>query len=175
MALSGVPAKEELFSRSVCGGHHNNNHMEDVETSSSSMMTNHPSFTYVAAPSLLVHATSVGGRPSKKAAMASGNHPGKRYDVITAMNNGMLHRYSGDSGRMQWRIYGKQKHHVHSTNFPEWDDPGEVYLERLFVDTKKLDVHNHPAILVGESSLAIFSVRTGHILTTERFPQSTSA
>lgn len=81
LAISGLPAREELFSSSLCGSAH-----ERVAL--------HPSIGLDSATPLVVE--SLSGRRNTR-------------DVIVALSNGMVHRLQGRSGRKEWSIVGN--HH----------------------------------------------------------------
>jgi len=80
LALSGIPAKEELFSAPICGSVH-----ERSAANSAQLDSVNP---------LVVE--SLGRRGSK-------------HDIIVALNNGMIHRIHGTKGRRMWGVSGTHR------------------------------------------------------------------
>lgn len=80
MALSGLPAREELFSTSLCGSAH-----ERVAI--------HPVMDLDSVAPVVVE--SLSGRRNTR-------------DVVVALNNGMVHRLQGRSGYKEWTQLGLQ-------------------------------------------------------------------
>jgi len=109
----------------------------------------HPSVALEGAPPLAVEGTRKGK------------------DVIMAVNNGMVHRYRGSTGRRQWQLVGK-----HYEDFPTWDDASIVALSRI--EAENVLPSNRPIVLAGENSLAILSPKKGRVLSTAIFPQPSS-
>lgn len=149
LALSGMPAREELFSTPLCGtGSKRGNHDEDSK--------DHPWTPIYAAPPLVVESLYPQHRHREK-------------DVIFAMNNGAISRVSGGTGRRQWKLSGKN-----TENFPSWggwEASHTVSFTRLQVDDFQVAAHARPLLLVGESSLAILSATSANILATSNIPQ----
>jgi hypothetical protein len=147
MVLSGVPANEELFSTSLCGTSRGNSNMNNLG--------DHPvgaSLDYVAP----VIVESLSGRRNTR-------------DIIVALNNGMVHRLQGRSGRRQWTTIGSQ----HYDNFPTWEMTKEHSNALLTkIPSKNVAPAIQPVLLAGENSLAILSVKTGAVLASASFPQT---
>ncbi len=78
LGLSGIPAKEEMFSAPICGKVHERPKEDIVE----SLDSINP---------MVVE--SLGKRPDK-------------HDIIVALNNGMIHRIQGTGGRRLWALSG---------------------------------------------------------------------
>jgi hypothetical protein len=87
LATSGIPAKEELFTSSLCG-------------TASERVGDHPAVSLGAVAPIVVE---------------SFLRRGVR-DVIVALNNRMVHRLHGRSGRVEWKLIGK-----HHKDFPTWE------------------------------------------------------
>jgi hypothetical protein len=147
MVLSGVPANEELFSTSLCGTSRGNSNMNNLG--------DHPvsaSLDYVAP----VIVESLSGRRNTR-------------DIIVALNNGMVHRLQGRSGRREWTTIGSQ----HYDNFPTWEMTKEQSNALLTkISSKNVAPAIQPLLLAGENSLAILSVKTGAVLASASFPQT---
>jgi hypothetical protein len=79
MALSGMPAKEELFSASLCG-------------TQRERLGDHPSVSLESVAPIVVE--SLNGRRGSR-------------DVIIALNSGMINRLHGMSGRREWQLIGR--------------------------------------------------------------------
>jgi hypothetical protein len=144
MALSGMPPREEIFSTPLCG-----NTME--------RMGNNPSVTLDSVAPIVVE--SLNGRRGSR-------------DVIVALNNGMVHRLHGASGRKEWQLVGK-----HHTDFPTWEDTEEVASHAMLtrVQSDKVAPSIRPVLLVGENSMAVLSVKDGGVLASASFPQTSTA
>jgi len=78
LGLSGIPAKEEMFSAPICGKVHERP-KDDIVKSLDSINP--------------VVVESLGKRPDK-------------HDIIVALNNGMIHRIQGTGGRRLWALSG---------------------------------------------------------------------
>jgi hypothetical protein len=140
MALSGLPAKEELFSASLCGSTHER-------------VGDHPAVSLDSVPPIVVE--SLSGRRNTR-------------DVIVALNNGMVHRLHGGSGRREWSTAGK-----HHENFPTWEEGSQnSILTRL--QSQNVAPSMRPVLLAGENSLAVLSVKTGGVLASVPFPQTST-
>jgi hypothetical protein len=141
MALSGMPPREEIFSTSLCGN-------------TQERMGNNPSFTLESIAPIVVE--SLDGRRGSR-------------DVIVALNNGMVHRLHGASGRKEWQLVGK-----HHTDFPTWEDSedNESYAMLTRVQSDKVAPSIRPVLLVGENSMAVLSVKDGRVLASASFPQT---
>ena len=81
LGLSGIPAKEEIFSAPICGKVHERPRTKSVK----SLNSVNP---------LVVE--SLGKRGDKR-------------DIIVALNNGMIHRIHSSKGRRQWALSGTQR------------------------------------------------------------------
>ena len=88
---------------------------------------------------------------------------GKGYDLVLAVNNGLLHRVR-NNGRKQWEL----KSH-HGQDFPIWEDGSVVRLDRI--DAARVTPSTRPIVLTGDTSLALVAPRTGRLLHTATFPQ----
>jgi hypothetical protein len=137
MALSGIPAKEEIFSAPICG------------TAQERAGVN-PHVRLDGLNPLVVE--SLNGRRNTR-------------DVIVAVNNGMVHRLHGTTGRKEWSLSGS-----HHENFPTWDTKSHNALLAR-VQSHLLPPPIRPILLAGENSLAVLSAKTGVILASAVFPQ----
>ncbi len=81
LGLSGIPAKEELFSAPICGRVHERPKVNKLKKLDS-------------INPLVVE--SLGKRSD-------------RHDIIVALNNGMIHRIQGSGGRRMWALSGTQR------------------------------------------------------------------
>ena len=136
MALSGVPAREELFSSSICGTAHDR-------------VGDHPSAAIDSVSPVAVE--SLNGRRNTR-------------DVIFALNNGMVHRLHGGSGRREWVVAGR-----HHENFPTWDSQNAMLTR---IQSINVSPAVRPVLLAGENSIAVLSVKNGGILASATFPQT---
>jgi tetrahydromethanopterin S-methyltransferase subunit B len=150
LALSGMPAREELFSTPLCGTSGNklnangDNNME------------HPWTPVHAAPPLVVESMYQQHRHREK-------------DVIFAMSNGVVSRVRGGTGRRQWKLNGKT-----AENFPtwgRWESTHTVSFTRLQVDDYEVAPSARPLLLVGESSMAVLSATSASVLASANVPQ----
>eukprot|EP00934_Nitzschia_sp_Nitz4_P008565 Nitzschia sp. Nitz4//scaffold131_size63436//43994//46288//NITZ4_006281-RA/size63436-processed-gene-0.121-mRNA-1//-1//CDS//3329535286//8555//frame0 len=82
LALSGMPAREELFSTPLCGAAHQRTTML------------HPAMKFSSVAPVVVE--SLSGRRNTR-------------DVIVALSHGMVHRLHGRSGRREWAVMGNQQ------------------------------------------------------------------
>jgi len=153
MALSGQPAREELFSTPLCGTsgskRHNTNNIGEHNA-------DHPWTPVHAAPPIVVES------------MYS-QHRHREKDVIFAMSNGVVSRIRGGTGRRQWKLNGKKVE-----NFPtwgRWEATHTVSLTRLQVDDVQVAPYARPILLVGESSMAVLSATSPTVLATANIPQ----
>lgn len=89
MALSGLPAREELFATPLCGSAHER-------------FSAHPSIDLDSVAPVVVE--SLSGRRNTR-------------DVVVALNNGMVHRLQGRSGHKEWSLVGK--HHENFPTWEE--------------------------------------------------------
>ena len=80
LGLSGIPAREEMFSTPICGKVH--------ERPKSDLVKSLDSVNPLVVESL--------GRR------------GDKHDIVVALNNGMIHRIHGSAGRRQWALSGTQ-------------------------------------------------------------------
>ena len=150
LALSGIPAREELFSTPLCGtsGNKLSNKNGDNQY--------HPWTPVYAAPPLVVESMYPQHRHREK-------------DVIFAMSNGVVSRVRGGTGRRQWKLNGKTVE-----NFPtwgRWEATHTVSLTRLQVDDFEVAAYARPLLLVGESSMAVLSATSANILASTNIPQ----
>ena len=142
LATSGVPAREEIFSAPLCG-----TARERVGEG------DHP-------------AVSLGS--VAPIAVESFIRRGAR-DVVIALNNGMVHRLNGRTGRREWQVLGKNHE-----DFPTWESQGaNALLTR--VQSDKVAPSVRPIVIVGENSLAVISAKNGGIMATATFPQTAVA
>jgi len=137
LALSGLPTKEELFSTSICG-------------SETEQVGRHPTINLDAAPPITVE--SLTGRRDTR-------------DVIVALNNGVVHRIQGTSGRRAWETSG------HGEIFPTWE-AGKPNVLLTRVPSSRIPAPIQPILLSGENSFAIMSVKDGKVLAQVEFPQT---
>jgi hypothetical protein len=142
LALSGLPAREEIFSTSLCGTAHD-------------LFLPHPPIGLDAVTPIVVE--SLSGRRNTR-------------DVVVALNNGMVHRLQGRSGRKEWSLVGK----FHE-NFPMWEDSstGTVLLAR--VQSPTIPPPIRPIVIVGENSVAVLSAKNGNIMAMASFPQTSNS
>lgn len=148
LALSGMPAREELFSTPLCGTY-GNKHSKDGEL-------DHSWNQVFAAPPLVVESIYPQHRHREK-------------DIIFAMSNGVVSRVQGGTGRRQWKLNGKNVE-----NFPTWgrhEATEIVSLTRLQVDDFEVAPYARPIVLVGESSIAVMSATSPNVLATANIPQ----
>lgn len=149
LALSGMPAREELFSTPLCGtsGNKLNRDGENQD---------HPWTPVHAAPPLVVESMYQQHRHREK-------------DVIFAMSNGVVSRVRGGTGRRQWKLNGKN-----AENFPtwgRWEATHTVSFTRLQVDDYEVAPSARPLLLVGESSMAVLSATSASVLASANIPQ----
>lgn len=147
LVLSGAPANEELFSTSLCGTSRGNSDINNLGEH-----TVGDSLDYVAP----VIVESLSGRRNTR-------------DIIVALNNGMVHRLQGKSGRREWTTIGSQHH----GNFPTWEmaiENSNALLTRI--PSKNVAPAIQPVLLAGENSLAVISVKNGAVLASVTFPQT---
>jgi len=142
MALSGMPAREALFSTSLCGSAH-----EGVMV--------HPSVDLDSVAPVVVE--SLSGRRNTR-------------DIVVALNNGMVHRLQGRSGRKEWTVVGR-----HHENFPTWEESSTEHAVLTRLQSMHIPAPLRPILLAGENSLAVISVKTGQLLATASFPQLSNA
>ena len=142
LALSGVPAREELFSTSLCSMSH------DIfpALASADLDTVSP-----------IVVESLSGRRNTR-------------DVIVALNNGMVHRLQGRTGRKEWSFAGKQH-----DNFPLWESSSVAQVVLARVQSPPIPPPIRPIVIVGENSLAVISVKNGSLLAKAPFPQTSIA
>jgi hypothetical protein len=152
LALSGMPTKEELFSVNLCGRRFAD--ISGMETTSMSSISE----SIESAPLLLMEPSSRGGAE---------NHKG--HDIVAAVNTGTVSRFRGHTGRRVWQIQGRRQH---GPDFPTWDSPENVVLQR--VDDMKVIPSMRPILLVGDNSVALLSPMKGRVLATATFPQPSS-
>ncbi|CAJ1906985.1 unnamed protein product [Cylindrotheca closterium] len=154
MALSGVPANEELFSTSLCTATRGSGDMNHVSNLPSLMSLDNT------APIIV---ESLAGRKNTR-------------DIIVALNNGMVHRLQGRSGRREWTTIGSQ----YSGNFPTWsaekdeDDDEDDDNNALLIRVPSVNVGPaiQPILLAGENSMAVLSVKNGGVLASAEFAQT---
>ncbi|KAL3940581.1 MAG: hypothetical protein SGBAC_004911 [Bacillariaceae sp.] len=155
MALSGMPANEELFSTSLCTASRGSGDMNHVGNLPNLMNLDNT------APIIV---ESLAGRKNTR-------------DIVVALNNGMVHRLQGRSGRREWTTIGSQ----YSDNFPTWsaeneedDDEDEGSNNALLTRVPSMNVGPaiQPILLAGENSMAVLSVKNGAMLTSAEFPQT---
>ena len=141
MALTGLPATEDLFSVSLCGDVHER-------------VGEHPA---VAADSIApIVVESFNGRQGTR-------------DIVIALNNGMVHRLHGTTGRREWQVTGR-----FVPDFPTWETHDKnALLTRVQSDQVASAVR--PILLVGENSMAILSAKNGGVLSSAIFPQTSVA
>mmetsp|Transcript_33252 Transcript_33252/g.80383 ORF Transcript_33252/g.80383 Transcript_33252/m.80383 type:complete len:792 (+) Transcript_33252:86-2461(+) len=154
MALSGVPANEELFSTSLCTASRGSGDMNHVGNLPNLMSLDNT------APIIV---ESLAGRKNTR-------------DIVVALNNGMVHRLQGRSGRREWTTIGSQ----YSDSFPTWsekndedddeDDGNNALLTR--VPSVNVGPAIQPILLAGENSMAVLSVKNGGLLAAAEFPQT---
>ena len=143
LALSGIPAKEEMFSSPICGKGH--------ERGGVNKAINLDSINPVVVESL--------------------DKRRDKYDVIVALNNGMVHRIHGSGGRRMWALSGSQR----TNKFPTWDEKSNHNALLTRIHSNWVANHLQPLLLVGDDSLAVLSVASGNILASEVFPQKSSS
>jgi hypothetical protein len=151
LALSGLPAREELFSTPLCGTSGNKLISRDGANSHENSWK-----PVYAAPPLVVESMYPQHRHREK-------------DVIFAMSNGVVSRVRGGTGRRQWKLHGNNEE-----NFPSWgrwESTNTVSLTRLRVDDFEVAPYARPVLLVGESSMALLSATSGQVLASTNVPQ----
>ena len=148
LALSGMPAREELFSTPLCGTYGNKYSKDGDEEQ--------PWKQIFPAPPLVVESMYPQHRHREK-------------DIIFAMSNGVVSRVRGGTGRRQWKLNGKN-----IENFPTWgrsEVSETVSLTRLQVDDLEVAAYARPVVLVGESSIAVLSATSANVLAATNIPQ----
>jgi len=141
LALSGLPAREELFSTTLCGSAHD-------------LLPSIPPTTVELDAISPIVVESLSGRRNTR-------------DVIIALNNGMVHRLQGRSGRREWSVVGG-----HYEHFPIWQFGMGSIATMARVQSPLIPPPIRPIVLVGENSLAILSAKNGNIMAMEAFPQT---
>lgn len=141
LALSGIPAKEEIFSAPICG--------TSADRANGGML---PSDKLDAVNPLVVE--SLNGRRNTR-------------DVIVALNSGMVHRLHGTSGRKEWALSGHKNHE----NFPTWEEGSHHNVLLTRIQSPKISPPIRPVLLAGENSMAVLSAKTGAVLAEAVFPQ----
>jgi hypothetical protein len=142
LALSGLPSREELFSTSLCGTAHER-------------VGDHPSVALDSVSPVVVE--SLSGRRNTR-------------DVIVALNNGMVHRLHGGSGRREWIVAGK-----HHEDFPTWEEGSNQNALLTRIQSNNVSPAIRPVLLAGENSLVVLSVKNGGILASVPFPQTSTS
>lgn len=104
LGLSGIPAREELFSTPICGKVH--------ERPKSDLVKSLDSVNPLVVESL--------GKKRDK------------HDIVVALNNGMIHRIHGSVGRRQWALSGTQ--HISSFPTWEEESNHNALLARIQSD-----------------------------------------
>ncbi len=158
MALSGMPAKEELFDAPLCGS---NNALHE-------RVGDNPNAAVHSAPPLLVESLDYGYGGSNKG-----------YDVVIALNNGLVHRFRSTSpgaGNHLWQFHG-HSHHNSEMDVPTWTDTTQSHVQLGRIDTAKTAgaPWNRPILLVGDNAMSILSARQGTLLASASFPQTIEA
>jgi hypothetical protein len=138
LVTSGIPSREEIFSAPICGTAQERAGPSPV----SGLDTVNP---------LVVE--SLNGRRNTR-------------DVIVALNNGMVHRLHGTSGRKEWALAGR-----HHENFPTWEEGSSHNALLTRVQSSLVPPPIRPILLAGENSLAVLSVKSGSVLALAVFPQ----
>lgn len=138
LVTSGIPSREEIFSAPICGTAHERAGPNPM----SGLDTVNP---------LVVE--SLNGRRNTR-------------DVIVALNNGMVHRLHGTSGRKEWALAGR-----HHENFPTWEEGSSHNALLTRVQSHLVPPPIRPILLAGENSLAVLSVKSGAVLASAVFPQ----
>lgn len=138
LVTSGIPSREEIFSAPICGTAHERAGF----TSMKGLDTVNP---------LVVE--SLNGRRNTR-------------DVIVALNNGMVHRLHGTSGRKEWSLAGR-----HYDNFPTWEEGSSHNAMLTRVQSNLVPPPIRPILLAGENGLAVLSVKSGAVLASAVFPQ----
>lgn len=169
MALTGLPAREQLFSVSLCG--RNGKDIAAGPGGSTSAAEHNPTLALDSISPLVVESL-VGRRDTR--------------DIVIALNNGSVQRLSGRRGRREWMLTGgstdknrgspnsnsKRIYH-YGNDFPTWEQGSNhqnAILTRVYSD--KIPSPIRPLLLIGENSMSIISVKTGELLTTVQFPQT---
>ncbi|KAG7361226.1 hypothetical protein IV203_036326 [Nitzschia inconspicua] len=142
LVTSGIPSREEIFSAPICGTAHERAGSNPIK----GLDTVNP---------LVVE--SLNGRRNTR-------------DVIVALNNGMVHRLHGTSGRKEWALAGR-----HHENFPTWEEGSSHNALLTRVQSSLVPPPIRPILLAGENSLAVLSVKSGAVLATAVFPQISMA
>ena len=138
LGLSGLPPKEEIFSVDLCGRNHDRNAL-------------HPKQGLDYVSPIIVE--SLNGRPGSR-------------DIVTALNNGMVHRLHGTSGRKEWELIGS-----HHDDFPIWIVGSRAALLTR-VQTNRVAPSIRPILMIGENSMAVISTKNGGVLSLASFPQT---
>jgi hypothetical protein len=138
LVTSGIPSREEIFSAPICGTAQERSGLNPVR----GLDTVNP---------LVVE--SLNGRRNTR-------------DVIVALNNGMVHRLHGTSGRKEWALAGS-----HHQNFPTWEEGSSHNALLTRVHSSMVPPPIRPILLAGENSLVVLSVKSGAVLASAVFPQ----
>eukprot|EP00550_Attheya_septentrionalis_P010588 CAMPEP_0198306210 /NCGR_PEP_ID=MMETSP1449-20131203/58302_1 /TAXON_ID=420275 /ORGANISM="Attheya septentrionalis, Strain CCMP2084" /LENGTH=933 /DNA_ID=CAMNT_0044008759 /DNA_START=191 /DNA_END=2992 /DNA_ORIENTATION=+ len=149
LVLSGLPAREELFSASLC------NH----KNSGRSVGKHRMGDRLTSAPPLLVE-----GLDSVHTTLSS--RPSDDYSIVFALSNGVVSRYDAH-GRQEWTTSGLE-------GIPSWrsengDESSLGFLGRIHLWNAPSAIQ--PILLSGEDGMAIFSAGKGHLLASTKFPQ----
>jgi len=139
LALSGIPAREEMFSTNVCGTVDERGEQKSV-------------VNLDAINPLVVE--SLNGRRNT-------------HDIIVALNNGMINRLHGSSGRRIWTTAGNRH-----ADFPTWEEGSNHKALLSRVQSNQVALPIRPLILIGENSFSILCAKSGSILTSVVFPQT---
>jgi hypothetical protein len=186
LALSGIPAREQLFSVNLCGRrgtHHHKRRRGTDEQFDVGVEGTAP---------LLVE--SLSSRRHRHRAM---------YDVVTAVNTGVVTRVSGSTGKVEWQSTILPKLLTSSTSYgvfsssrtndeygliPDWDDVGLPTLQRIDVRVHSTNSDDdddddydefgsslapayRPILWTGEESMVLLSPINGNVIGYVAFPQ----
>ncbi|GAX23297.1 hypothetical protein FisN_21Hh017 [Fistulifera solaris] len=94
----------------------------------------------------------------------------KGWDIVAAINSGVVNRIHGASGRQLWRLKGRRNEHLlEGASFPHWNEAAIALLTRI--DTIQTVPPTRPILLAGENSLVLLSASTGKLLASATFHQ----
>ncbi len=95
----------------------------------------------------------------------------KGWDIVVAINSGVVNRIHGALGRQLWRLKGRRSEHLlEGAHFPHWNEPARALLTRI--DTIQTVPSTRPVLLAGENSLVLLSASTGKLLDSATFHQT---
>lgn len=178
LALSGIPAKEELFTMDLCGRKKKKKKYPKQKLANMEEQSNDEQYL-ISTPPLIVEPLLRTGMPSRSR------------DVVTAISNGIITRVRGYDGRKQWqrKITQKMLDPLESNNaiIPHSDDPALYTLQRINVqnalpksndgnddddESSAVALGHRPILWTGENSMVLMSATYGTVLSYVPYPQS---